>query len=1084
MKLSQPRASLRPSRQGSYDSLSALEAQSAASISTTPSGSRRPGAAHSQAHGFNARAVAKFQQLSATYRSRRQLQEQEDVELPPWVVHPYDIAAQCWWTFILVTVVATLFLEPFNLAWSEYPGLHPLSSWDTLFAIAYFYVYASDVLLNFCVAYHAEDGELVTDLPSIARHYAASGRLWADLATTIPFDWIVLEVMGLQESNSTLAWYISLLRLLRLGRAYRLYGWVQNLTYNQTLSLLAVTLARNFALCFFTVHWGACGFWYIARQGGFSPQTWVGANMDWVETGRSSLDKWVYSMYWSIITFATVGYGDLHAYSVPEAAYVVVFMFVSLGVAAYFVGTSVLLVVENEKRTGSYRESLIVLDEYSATHSIPPALKADMKGHLRLHFSTADFRDEAVLGVFPTTLRRRALRHLYNAPLHACWLFGGAKQKFLDALLLGARVELFGPKVDIVSAGDFVSELHLLLAGHAAAERGNAADTQLASDGTTSVHGASLRLLGPGEPAGEMPFFTETPSMEYVRTTGLCRVLVIPRSVYNALAADYPMSARAVMDNLQERAEQLILREFPGPSAARIMEQLDALAALELTWANPEQGPAAAGAAGVASSTATSAVPSRQSSFTGGLPTPGWLTPPAPGAAAAAAASASAPPPAAAGGLPVEPLTGLPLRTGQQQVLSNLLRVRALVKATAAKQEQARTAAFLAACSVGNLDRMRLMLQQGCDVNCCDYDGRTGLMLAASKGLAPALKQLLVAGAAVDALDHGGSSALLEACSGGHDEVIELLLWAGGHLNVSGVKSAALLCAAVYEGDMQLLRRLLRAGARAAAEDYDKRTALHIAASDGNMPAVKLLVEEGGADPSLVDRWEQSPLDEARRVGAAPVVEYLAGCVTEAAAADAVVKFQLWQAQAMLNAASRGRPASVQQLLDRGCPADVCDYDKRTGLMLAAANGHEAVVSLLLSAGANPNARDNLGGSALLEAVRGGRERLVGCLVGAGGCLQLAGSELASALCSMVVEGRPALLRAYMAAGANVAAGDYNGQTALHTAAVHGKLDMVKLLVEEGGADLAAQDSCPYAQYVFSSVGEWSYQCGRVELPS
>uniref|UniRef100_A0A383WLL7 Ion transport domain-containing protein n=1 Tax=Tetradesmus obliquus TaxID=3088 RepID=A0A383WLL7_TETOB len=989
-KLSQPRASLRPSRQGSYDSLSALEAQSAASISTTPSGSRRPGAAHSQAHGFNARAVAKFQQLSATYRSRRQLQEQEDVELPPWVVHPYDIAAQCWWTFILVTVVATLFLEPFNLAWSEYPGLYPLSSWDTLFAIAYFYVYASDVLLNFCVAYHAEDGELVTDLPSIARHYAASGRLWADLATTIPFDWIVLEVMGLQESNSTLAWYISLLRLLRLGRAYRLYGWVQNLTYNQTLSLLAVTLARNFALCFFTVHWGACGFWYIARQGGFSPQTWVGANMDWVETGRSSLDKWVYSMYWSIITFSTVGYGDLHAYSVPEAAYVVVFMFVSLGVAAYFVGTSVLLVVENEKRTGSYRESLIVLDEYSATHSIPPALKADMKGHLRLHFSTADFRDEAVLGVFPTMLRRRALRHLYNAPLHACWLFGGAKQKFLDALLLGARVELFGPK--------------------------------------------------------------------YVRTTGLCRVLVIPRSVYNALAADYPMSARAVMDNLQERAEQLILREFPGPSAARIMEQLDALAALELTWANPEQGPAAAGAAGVASSTATSAVPSRQSSFTGGLPTPGWLTPPAPGAAAAAAASASAPPPAAAGGLPVEPLTGLPLRTGQQQVLSNLLRVRALVKATAAKQEQGRTAAFLAACSVGNLDRMRLMLQQGCDVNCCDYDGRTGLMLAASKGLAPAVKQLLVAGAAVDALDHGGSSALLEACSGGHDEVIELLLWAGGHLNVSGVKSAALLCAAVYEGDMQLLRRLLRAGARADAEDYDKRTALHIAASDGNMPAVKLLVEEGGADPSLVDRWEQSPLDEARRVGAAPVVEYLAGCVTEAAAADAVVKFQLWQAQAMLNAASRGRLASVQQLLDRGCPADVCDYDKRTGLMLAAANGHEAVVSLLLSAGANPNARDNLGGSALLEAVRGGRERLVGCLVGAGGCLQLAGSELASALCSMVVDPAGRDDARYMAAGANVAAGDYNGQTALHIAAVHGKLDMVKLLVEEGGADLAAQD--------------------------
>jgi len=40
--------------------------------------------------------------------------------------------------------------------------------------------------------------------------------------------------------------YISLLRLLRLGRAYRLFGWVTFLTYNQTVSLVVVTLVRNF----------------------------------------------------------------------------------------------------------------------------------------------------------------------------------------------------------------------------------------------------------------------------------------------------------------------------------------------------------------------------------------------------------------------------------------------------------------------------------------------------------------------------------------------------------------------------------------------------------------------------------------------------------------------------------------------------------------------------------------------------------------------------------------------------------------------------------------------------------------------
>lgn len=49
------------------------------------------------------------------------------------------------------------------------------------------------------------------------------------------------------------------------------------------------------------------------------------------------------------------GYGDLHAYNVAEAIFVVLYMFVSIGVAAYFVGTSVLLVQENERKTGAYR---------------------------------------------------------------------------------------------------------------------------------------------------------------------------------------------------------------------------------------------------------------------------------------------------------------------------------------------------------------------------------------------------------------------------------------------------------------------------------------------------------------------------------------------------------------------------------------------------------------------------------------------------------------------------------------------------------------------------------------------------------
>jgi hypothetical protein len=38
---------------------------------------------------------------------------------------------------------------------------------------------------------------------------------------------------------------------------------------------------------------------------------------------------------------------------------------------------------------------------------------------------------------------------------------------------------------------------------------------------------------------------------------------------------------------------------------------------------------------------------------------------------------------------------------------------------------------------------------------------------------------------------------------------------------------------------------------------------------------VRTLIEEGGARPSCQDRWGHTPVEEAERAGAQPVVDYL-----------------------------------------------------------------------------------------------------------------------------------------------------------------------------------------------------------------
>lgn len=74
-------------------------------------------------------------------------------------------------------------------------------------------------------------------------------------------------------------------------------------------------------------------------------------------------------------------------------------------------------------------------------------LNDSMLSHLKLHFNTSERNDEAVLGAYPSTIRRRVLRYLYLDVLQSSQLFDGARQRFLDALLAAARVEVYLPNV-------------------------------------------------------------------------------------------------------------------------------------------------------------------------------------------------------------------------------------------------------------------------------------------------------------------------------------------------------------------------------------------------------------------------------------------------------------------------------------------------------------------------------------------------------------------------------------------------------------------------------------------------------------
>ncbi|KAH0453910.1 hypothetical protein IEQ34_018234 [Dendrobium chrysotoxum] len=172
----------------------------------------------------------------------------------------------------------------------------------------------------------------------------------------------------------------------------------------------------------------------------------------------------------------------------------------------------------------------------------------------------------------------------------------------------------------------------------------------------------------------------------------------------------------------------------------------------------------------------------------------------------------------------------------------------------------------------GDFYHLKGLTDAGADPNIKDYDGRTTIHIAASRGHEDIVKFLIQRKAEVNCLDKFGNSPLLEAVKAGHDEIAKLLLENGAVLNLED--SGTYLCKLAADNKVDILQRLLKYGVDPNCQNYDQRTPLHVAASAGLHLVAGVLIEFG-ANVLAKDRWGNTPLDEGQRSGNKPVVEIL-----------------------------------------------------------------------------------------------------------------------------------------------------------------------------------------------------------------
>ena len=118
---------------------------------------------------------------------------------------------------------------------------------------------------------------------------------------------------------------------------------------------------------------------------------------------------------------------------------------------------------------------------------------------------------------------------------------------------------------------------------------------------------------------------------------------------------------------------------------------------------------------------------------------------------------------------------------------------------------------LLQACSDGDIDRVRVLLDEGVGVDSADEAGQTGLHLATTTGHVPVLHLLCKRGADVDRRSKKGKTALMLGVQGGQVECVEALLLWGCSLWVTDDEEKNVLALATECGGQEMRDLILNA---------------------------------------------------------------------------------------------------------------------------------------------------------------------------------------------------------------------------------------------------------------------------------